>query len=248
MYIDLNSNRLEYDDGYCADGYCGDVYAASETSGAAMRKKKRIGKEGAKLLATDGEWELWQPTTWEASIYLAGLGGQKATWVNAYSGDDRWFRYYADKGPFYVFINKSNPAEKYQSHPATKSWFFDAKDRNLGEQALIDFLDEHPAFADFFEVEDDVEACGDINASTNIDAAVKSKYDSVRKLLGEDEWYYIEEYIINGDGKHSLEDIIFDENAWDDYCDWKMKNFGKKAALSAATRIMAKKILASTRI
>ena len=94
----------------------------------------------------------------------------------------------------------------------------------------------------------DVEACGDINASTNIDAAVKSKYDSVRKLLGEDEWYYIEEYIINGDGKHSLEDIIFDENAWDDYCDWKMKNFGKKAALSAATRIMAKKILASTRI
>lgn len=90
---------------------------------------------------------------------------------------------------------------------------------------------------------DEVEACDDIEASTDIDAATKTKYDAVRKLLGEDEWYYIEEYILNGDGKHSLEDIIFDEDAWDDYCDWKMQKFHKKAALSAATRIMAKRYL-----
>lgn len=87
--------------------------------------------------------------------------------------------------------------------------------------------------------------CGDINASTSIDAAIKSKFDSIRKLLGEDEWYYIEEYVMNGDDKYSLDDILHDEDAWDYYCNWKMKNFGKKAALSASKRIKARRILAS---
>ena len=92
---------------------------------------------------------------------------------------------------------------------------------------------------------DDIEACGDIYGATSVDAAIKSKFDSIRKLLGEDEWYYIEEYVMNGDGKYSLNELLHDEDAWDYYCNWKMKNFGKKAALSAAKRIKARKILAS---
>ena len=66
------------------------IGAASETSGAAMRRKKREaeqkGKEGAELLATDGEWELWTPHTFEASVYLANKGGNKAIWDTAYEG------------------------------------------------------------------------------------------------------------------------------------------------------------------
>ena len=262
MYIDLNSNRLEYDDGYCESGFCGDVEACGDIN-ASTNVYAAFYANDAIPVATDGEWEMWKPTTFETCKELAG----GARWCFA-NGDGRWFDTYINRGPLYIFVNK-NTGEKYASHPETKSWFFDADDRNRGKEVFISFLDEHPNFADalsrdgydYFYVSksaapgekftprfasdfDD----GDINASTNINAAVKSKYDSVRKLLGEDEWYYIEEYILNGDGKHSLEDIIFDENAWDDYCDWKMKNFGKKAALSAATRIMAKKILASTRI
>ena len=37
------------------------------------------------------------------------------------------------------------------------------------------------------------------------------KFDPIRKLLGEKEWYYIEEYLINGDKKYSLKDILYDE-------------------------------------
>ena len=228
------------------------VAAASETSGAAMRKQKRAfaqaAKTGAKLLATDGEWELYTPENFESSAYLARLGGDMARWSTAASNGQYYFDAYNKNGPLYIFVNKVT-GEKYQSHPASASWFYDANDRELGKAALVDFCCEHPAFAKFFDIEcEGVEACGDINASTEVDAATKTKYDAVRKLLGEDEWYYIEEYILNGDGKHSLEDIIYDENAWDDYCDWKMKKFHKKAVLSAATRIMAKKIFASKNI
>jgi hypothetical protein len=42
-------------------------------------------------------------------------------------------------------VNK-NTGEKYASHPATESWFFDEKDINLGKEALEEFLDEHPRF------------------------------------------------------------------------------------------------------
>ena len=262
MYIDLNTGRFEYDDGYCEDGYCEEVMAASETSGAAMRKKKRAfatkGKTDSKLLATDGEWELYTPESWESAVYLGGLySDELARWsTSSYSGS-RWFDRYNEYGPLYIFINK-NTGEKYQSHPATNSWFFDVNDRNLGKSALDDFLSEHPAFANVFTedgydysydnqqevADDDVDACGDIYSTTEIDASkMPARYQSVRDILGEDEWYYIEDYLMNGDGEYSLDDILYDMDAWDHYADWKMQTYGKKPSIAASTRIRARKYL-----
>lgn len=218
------------------------VGAASETSGAAVRKQRRAGKEGAKLLATDGEWELWTPETFEASIYLAGEGGKKAYWDTAYEGNGpRYFDYYTEKGPLYIFINKNNPEEKYQYHEETNS-FYDFKDHRADFDS---FICEHPAFADYFGVAcDDVEACGDIHASQDIEAKrVISKYDAIRDLLGEDEWYYLEDYIMNGDSGHSFDDVLYEKAAWDDYVDWKKKTYGLKTNIKSSTRIKAARYL-----
>ena len=137
------------------------IGAASETSGAAMRRKKKEfeqrAKEGAELLAKDGEWELWTPHSYEASIYIArkGIGNDytnRPRWDTAHEGNDHYFNYFNNRGPLYIFINTANPSEKYQSHPDSKLWFVDIHDRNQGKEALIDFLDEHPAFDKFFNI------------------------------------------------------------------------------------------------
>ena len=137
------------------------IGAASETSGAANRRRKREfeqkAREGAELLATDGEWELWTPHNYEASIYISRMGigndyTNRPRWDTAHEGYDYYFKSYNDRGPLYIFVNTANPAEKYQSHPASKLWFVDINDHVYDEQALIDFLDEHPAFAEFFDV------------------------------------------------------------------------------------------------
>jgi hypothetical protein len=250
--------RIElYPNDYCADGYCDEVEACGNINASTDIYASFYANDEIPL-ATDGEWELWSPATWEGVQKIASIGGNKARWCFAYSGNDRYWRTYTDKGPLYIFVNTAT-GEKYASHPATKSWFYDDFDREQGLKALTKFLDEHPKFIvkDFQKLLQDSARNGwkgtwldkgadEVTGSTSIDAAIKSKYDNVRKLFGEDEWYYIEEYLINGDGKYSLEDIVYDETAWDHYADWKMKKFGKKAFLSAATRIAAKKILAST--
>lgn len=86
--------------------------------------------------------------------------------------------------------------------------------------------------------------------STSVDAkSALSQFDPIRKLLGEKEWYTIEEYLLNGDKKYSLKDILYDEKAWDAYADWKMRKYHEKPALAASTRIKARRYLtASTNI
>ena len=69
-----------------------------------------------------------------------------------------------------------------------------------------------------------------------------SKFDSIRKLLGEKEWYFIEEYLINGDKDYRLKDILYNDDAWEDYSNWKMENYHQKA-FAASTRIKARKYL-----
>ena len=134
------------------------VGAASETSGAAMRRKKKEfeqkAKEGAELLATDGDWELWTPKTFEASVYLARKGVSRddaARWDTAYDGDNYYFNWFTKKGPLYIFINKANPKEKYQYHEETNS-FYDQYDR---QSDFDSFICEHPAFAEYFGIECD---------------------------------------------------------------------------------------------
>ena len=78
--------------------------------------------------------------------------------------------------------------------------------------------------------------------ATTVDATALSKFDPIRKMLGEDEWYKIEEYLINGEGKYGLRDILYDEEAWDDYSNWKMKKYHQKA-FAASTRIKARQYL-----
>lgn len=91
-------------------------------------------------VATDSEWELYAPATHEACRKLAG----DTSWDFA-ARDPYWFDRCINRGPIYIFINK-NTGEKYASCPAIDSWFYDAYDRNLGKQALGEFLDEHPKF------------------------------------------------------------------------------------------------------
>ena len=79
--------------------------------------------------------------------------------------------------------------------------------------------------------------------ASRVDANALSKFDPIRKMLGEKEWFYIEDYLINGDKKHSLKEILYDEDAWDDYADWKMANYKLKPSISASTRIRARRYL-----
>ena len=76
-----------------------------------------------------------------------------------------------------------------------------------------------------------------------VTATSLSKFDPIRKMLGEKEWYAIEDYLINGEGKHTLKEILYDEDAWDDYADWKMRTYHEKPAISASTRIRARRYL-----
>lgn len=84
--------------------------------------------------------------------------------------------------------------------------------------------------------------------STKVESTALSKFDPIRKMLGEDEWYKIEEYLINGDKEHSLKEILYDEDAWDDYADWKMRTYHEKPAIAASTRIKARKYLKATTV
>ena len=120
----------------------------SETSGAAMRRKKREaearGREGSELLATDGDWELWTPKNYYGSVYLGRLYSDKqALWDTCASYTDEWFNQYSKRGPLYVIVNKAT-GEKYQAQLESKM-FFDANDRNAGGiEGLEDFCQDKP--------------------------------------------------------------------------------------------------------
>ena len=104
-----------------------------------------------KFLVADGEWEVWQPLTHAGSISLAREGGHKARWCTAYEGDTHYWNSYTKQGPLYIFLNKSNPDEKYQLHIPSNSWY-NIDDRSQGMDNFYKFCDEHPAIGDYFKV------------------------------------------------------------------------------------------------
>jgi len=119
----------------------------------AKQRKKQVhsaGDQDKKLLARDGDFELWTPLTYEGSVSLAQAGGVKARWCTAYNGDDSYYKSYTAEGPLYIFINTKSPSEKYQSCPAAESWFFNIEDRELGKRELYIFLAQHPAISSVF--------------------------------------------------------------------------------------------------
>jgi len=107
-----------------------------------------------KFIEEDGEWECWQPLTYEGSISLARTGGTKASWCTAYEGNDNYWLSYTKRGPLYIFLNTTDPSEKYQLHIPTKSWY-DIHDHSRGMNAFYDFLEKHPNFANYFDYQTD---------------------------------------------------------------------------------------------
>lgn len=54
--------------------------------------------------------------------------GSGTEWCTATGNTNRYYSSYTQKGPLYIFINNSNPKEKYQFHYESNS-FMDADDR-----------------------------------------------------------------------------------------------------------------------
>ena len=105
-----------------------------------------------KFLVEDGVWEVWQPLTYAGSISLAREGGTKASWCTAYEGDDYYYRRYTRQGPLYIFLNTSDPKEKYQLHFESHSWY-DINDRSLGLNTFYNqFCSEHPVIREYFGI------------------------------------------------------------------------------------------------
>lgn len=141
-----------------------------QQSRQAHKRAKEAALEGEatgdiKHLVSDGEWDVYTPNTWAGAIALAMEGvdktqdyspnnesNMKARWCTAGETDDHWYRSYTSRGPLYVFINKNDPINKFQSCPASNSWWFDKNDRELGKRAFLQFMEEHPAIGSFFEV------------------------------------------------------------------------------------------------
>lgn len=122
-----------------------------------------------RVIAREGDWTVYSPKTWPGSIALAYMGvdktqdfternpdNMKATWCTAGESNDHWYQHYTAKGPLYIFINKTDPINKWQSCPGAalageSAWFFDKRDREHGKQAFFNFLDEHPIIGKAFE-------------------------------------------------------------------------------------------------
>lgn len=110
------------------------------------RQAHSAADQDKRLLATHDNWELWQPLTYAGSISLARWGGDKASWCTAYEGNDNYWRSYTGRGPLFIFINKDNPHEKYQTHFESNSYMYNMQDRAMGEDFFRKFLTDKPEF------------------------------------------------------------------------------------------------------
>ena len=146
------------------------------------------GDSDKKFLCEDGDWELWTPLTYAGSIALARSGGGKqAEWCTAWTRSDSYYRSYTSRGPLYIFLNKNNTGEKYQSHfgsDGSHSWFYDIDDREQGKDAFFAFLDKHPVFKEFFRVKDEggLRTMGESIISYDPNAKVITIPESITKL------------------------------------------------------------------
>lgn len=137
-------------------------------------KQAAVSGDGIELVASDGDWEVYTPHTYSASIALAMVGvdtskpyaysynspkevedNMKATWCTAASNS--WYNSYTADGPLYIFINRNDPINKYQSCPGAamkgrQAWFFDKFDHELGREGFFGFMKEHPGIGDVFEI------------------------------------------------------------------------------------------------
>lgn len=128
----------------------------TEKEKARILKKQahRASTEDKEFVTSDGVWELWIPKTHAGSISLAREGGTKAEWCTAYEGRDYHWKHYTEgyrEGTLYIFLNTSDPKEKYQLHFGSNSWF-DIHDDSLGMTKFYEFIADKPNFAAYFKV------------------------------------------------------------------------------------------------
>lgn len=103
---------------------------------------------GVKVIGSTSNWEVYVPTTYEASKYLRG---QNAVWCTGRHNDDHyWKSYTRDGGLLYIFINKQDRDKKYQGAIRDKecSEFRDARN---GWIDLEVFLGEDPELLSLVE-------------------------------------------------------------------------------------------------
>lgn len=127
-----------------------DAEKAKELKKEAHRANRTEENENVKLLGRDGIWELWQPKTYAGSIALARKGGAKAGWCTAWEGDDHNYRRYTSEGPLYIFIDTTNPRNKYQIHFPTKQ-FCSFENSNKGMTGFEKFLADKPTFQEILD-------------------------------------------------------------------------------------------------
>lgn len=133
--------------------------------------------EGAfTLVASDGDWEVFKPNNQAGDIALAMVGvdtskpytraagaspdNLKAEWCTAAEGSygQHYYDSYTSRGPLYVFINRKDPINKYQTCIYANGggeWMFDKNDRQQGKQFFLDFCAEHPSIGEYFRVRDE---------------------------------------------------------------------------------------------
>lgn len=122
--------------------------------------------------------------------------GTGTTWCTASRGDRNLYSRYNDQGPLYIFINKEDPADKYQIHLETEN-FMDKNDRSVNFNSLeyIEFYDylinkQHEAQI----VPDNIEKllkCFEIIKKAKQYPANPDKFLIPEHVEPEDKWYLI---------------------------------------------------------
>ena len=169
----FNKNNLKKEDLYKAKEYLGkfeklknkisnkdinfyktlpDLYKAIEETEAKEPTKSEL-KRNVQRTDLDKETELFMetenfkiyiPLTYEASCKL----GNNTQWCTATRSDRRYYDMYTeDNNELYIFINKSNPSEKYQWNTKER-YTCDKNDEKISE---FDLCVKHPDLAKFFD-------------------------------------------------------------------------------------------------
>ena len=122
--------------------------------------------------------------------------GTGTTWCTASRGDRNLYSRYNDQGPLYIFINKEDPADKYQIHLETEN-FMNKDDRpvNFNSLEYIEFYDylinkQHEAQI----VPDNIEKllkCFEIIKKAKQYPANPDKFLIPEHVEPEDKWYLV---------------------------------------------------------
>lgn len=93
------------------------------------------GQKGVEVIGSTPNWEVYCPTTYEASKYLRG---QNAVWCTGRHNDDHFWKSYSSKAYLIIFINKNNRDDKYQG--AFSKTNADCSEFRNAQNGWVDFV------------------------------------------------------------------------------------------------------------